>query len=340
MHTHFRIPAAAVEHCKVLHRVDLTGDLFGSELGPLFEIRGDAITELRVDVKYAGAFAHNLELLRNLKVLYIKRCGVTNVTFPASLEELVLLDRHEYKLTEACPASCKVLVLGDPLVSELRIDITAPLWRCPLLDTMSVVGIVEPNRLVTALQRRSRPWKALRIPRCQIPLQEKVLDRFFCSHGASLEHLDLPVDVTATLLGSIAKHCPHLEGLYLTGSCSPEAVASLGLLFRACSHLREVCVVRALLSDVQLQDLAQHCPQLECLHLPLKVHGLTAAAMQAALQQLPRLKEVTLPHSIFPVSQAVAEVLATWAGAGPGRLLATAQAVPALPFWRKWVQWD
>jgi hypothetical protein len=169
-------------------------------------------------------------------------------------------------------------------------------------------------------------------------LGERAVISFLRRQGGSLRHLDLPAVVTAQLLAAISANCPDLEGLCLTGECAPEAVAELGNLFRSCRALRQICLLHAPLDAALLQDLAAHCPLLECLGLPLGAQDLTAAGVQSALQQLPRLREVMLPRRTFPAFTAVLAMLTAWAAAGPGRVLTSTPAVPALPHWRRWLE--
>jgi hypothetical protein len=340
MFTHFRIPAAAAEYCKVLRRVDVTGDVFGSELSALFERCAETITELRVDVKHDGCFLQYLSLLQNLKVLYVASGGYINMQIPASVEELVLLHSWHPDMVHSCPASCRALILSDSRGGKpLNLDTAGLLSSCPQLDTFSAGGVEYPASLLSALQKSDRPWKALRLPSCPTPLGERAVISFLRRQGGSLRHLDLPAVVTARLLAAISGNCPDLEGLCLTGTCASEEVAELGNLFRSCRALRQICILHAPLDDALLQDLAAHCPLLECLGLPLGAQGLTAAGVQAALRQLPRLREVMLPRRTFPAFAAVLAVLTAWATAGPGRrVLTTIPAVPALPHWRRWLE--
>jgi hypothetical protein len=172
-------------------------------------------------------------------------------------------------------------------------------------------------------------------------LSESSLVAFLSGCGSTLVHLELPGRFTYSLLQAIARYCPRLEGLCLTGTfaSSPHAYAQLQGFFHACPFLREVCIAHAPLNDAQLLDLTTHCPLLECLGLSLGDEGVTAAGVQAALQQLPRLREVLVPWHAEAVaaSPALRNTLDAWLRAGQGRVHRAAGTMPVLPFWRPWV---
>jgi hypothetical protein len=330
--------------------VDVTGDAFGSELCELFEQCADTITELRVNAIHTASFAHNVSLLRNLTALFVLH-GNSYQSLPQldHVQEFILPSAYMQKIGSAlyrqlpvCGSSCRVLVLSDALGFTPHFNLRGFLQRCQALDTLSLGNVEQLGVLLGELGGCERPWRALRLTDSWGSSTEPAVAGFLRARGSSLLHLDLAMNYSSLLLDAIALYCPHLQGLCLLGTLvtSPRAYGQLQSLFRACPHLREIFLADVPLNNTQLQDLAEHCPRLECLGLSLQAEGPTAAGLRTALQQLPRLQEVIVPGvaTLESAPPALLGVLHVWARAGPGRACSAAGHLPVLPFWRRWVQ--